>query len=695
MIVPEHYRYKLPVYNNVLALCSPSKLFMKYDAVYFNFLIINEEEFDKFRNYKIIKMTVTDSELDSLECEYNIIKKRFTEYYAESLKSGLNIKYTSEVSLQTDLCAKDIDDTKCAKDIDDTPFVNLDDDPYVNIDKSYHNWSDNESDNKWSEKTDQNMSDNESDNNSSDNESDSESSVDDNYHKDLMADPLIDYDKGQHCEADSLSHDIKPSVPDNIDIVLNDNVTMPDNNNDGFDKNHGMTISSAFSGINKEERQRKLEEIMKRNHASMKQRCIENKWAAIYEETYEERIAEHIRKYRYDSYIRESMYSFPVKFEYQKISQPKNWEFDIPKRKEDAPSTCEYSSDMCCDSDSSDTIFSDKEENSEPIVYNNLADFRSKARVPRWHMSKIDAFDNMPPITSKDIEVFFDNLDNKRFILYDINEVDFYKVNFSKRDDFGKIRNCCLHGYNSDASDASGASDVENTEEGSEEYSDEYSNEYSDGSNSCNTKKYYKYYEYNKLSTYAMEEIEFFIERNAIEFVMPMDIYKDDPLIHKYLFYIYNLIHKFYDKTPTIDDNQKRQLKDYVSYKLGTDKFFNFNIEKSSDIYRKYRTFHIRPPTFRKYTFDPNNMIPWMIPRHKNIATLSENYYNILKKNKLFTMFALYYVLTVSDQPHYLQFLCMPMAVDLQVAVIKYTVETLKIWEKHKNVFTLKTSPID
>lgn len=227
MIVPEHYRYKLPVYNNVLAVCSPSKLFMKYDAVYFNFLILNGDKFDKFRNYKIIKMTVTDSELDSLEREYNIIKKRFTEYYAESLKSGLNIKYTSEISLQTDLCAKDIDDTSCA---------NLNDDPYVNIDKSYHNWSENESDNNWSEKTDQNISDDESYNNSS---------VDENYHKDLMADPLIDYDKADV----STSRDIKPTTSDNNDIMPNDNVTMPDNNNDGFDKNHGMTISSAFSRI--------------------------------------------------------------------------------------------------------------------------------------------------------------------------------------------------------------------------------------------------------------------------------------------------------------------------------------------------------------------------------------------------------------------------------------------------------------
>lgn len=185
------------------------------------------------------------------------------------------------------------------------------------------------------------------------------------------------------------------------------------------------------------------------------------------------------------------------------------------------------------------------------------------------------------------------------------------------------------------------------------------------------------------------------VSMNFLNFIVAMDVYANDELINKYKCYITGFYKDYFSNNEGIFNdkfNYVEGIKNYISYKLGTDKFFNFHITKDSPIYKKYRRMGLKINRKVSFSFDPNNMPSFKVmrpsrvyPNEKSFSLLSENillsYFAFLRSAQQVTG-SLIFDLTKADAP-----------IVLPYSAYKNALDTLKTWKKANTHFTLSLTP--
>jgi len=486
---------------------------------------------------------------------------------------------------------------------------------------------------------------------------------------------------------------------------------------------HGMKISSAFNGIDKEAQRKKVEAIRQRNHNNIDRRCIDNivndgykieDWRSeeyFSESTSLDRLLDpdYEVDYCYYDSIKEIEMNDNVIFEliradgYDIMDVKKEVKDDIEDlfasfhsnaSESDSENTADSNNEAILDKDPmkyyiSDSTYCNMIVHNEHYLYD----------LPRWNPRNTNYIRNKGSrIELSFLDPFFERLRSNNFILYSWTEDSIYNYDFSTSETLvaftKKIldkQKCYLHSaeelikmrtlYKSNILCLTGKVEEFNEEE-------EEDLELSPKSFVLDEKPYKNHI----LDSYVTESRDYsrikeFAKYDLLEFLIPIDIFSNDPLIERYASYILNLYKFLFDTKVMLDIKRRiKVIKDYVSYKLGTDKFFNFEITKDSPIYMKYRRMCFRVPLKRSYTYDPNNKADFSVRRIKRESSPTEKELALLEENKIFSICAFIYAYSAinsKDSLDGLRINSINVNIYMHLTIFKYALETLKIWRKY------------
>ena len=499
---------------------------------------------------------------------------------------------------------------------------------------------------------------------------------------------------------------------------------------------HGMKISSAFNGIDKEAQKKKAEEIMARSAATMQSRFIQNRKndgyglpeGYFYEDDEEESVDRLLDPdyeviYQFDSPIKEmkdrnNHYIF-------ELIEADGYSLDNHKNDNQYYNTIE---DQCYNTneDSENTINSDDTplvQNPELYVGDEIPNCNlSRQQIfqydrPRWNIKRTNYIYNRNfGLILNYCEGFIEWLHSKNCILYEMINANIYEYDFSTSrtlESYNEIPSFADDNSNDNSDDSSNNdSNNDNTshildnlpKNLTDSISKETLNELiSNIAKQMNRKEELSETSFERkpsqtsfeseisdYDNYAkdFEGVELFARYDLIELLIPIELYSDDPNIMKYTKMVINLYKLLFDYSAVENMSHKlKVIKDYISYKLGTDKFFNFEITKDSSIYIKYRKMGFRVPLKRSYTFNSNDMAKWNLIKYNRLEGPTKKELTLLEENPLFSIYAFLYAL--SREKQYISIIhgyisCSPsQKAYLNIINYKYAIETLKIWKKY------------
>jgi len=495
---------------------------------------------------------------------------------------------------------------------------------------------------------------------------------------------------------------------------------------------HGMKISSAFNGIDKEAQRKKAEEIMKKSAATMKTRHVQQRRDDGFEQS---SVTSYIDDPERESVDRlldpdyEVIYHFnePIE-EIDKLYPVALKLVDFNGHRIDTLDN-EYHQYSVEDSEStinSDPEYTPMDQNPQSYIGDTNITHEVervqffKNTFPRWNNRRVNYIkDQEFAIKPEHIDIFSKWIHSDNMILYERINVSIYTLDFySSRDREYDLYdpNVALELKNDDLYDPSTPLELKNDDEKTDKISSLINNlpkNVTDGiskellntlvnsitnqmkknenssSDTCSSNPRSFVSEISDYEAYAKDPdgIEIFDNYDLIEFLMAIDIYHDNPNIEKYTRMVINLVtFLFHPRTVTNIGHRVKVIKDYISFKLSTDVFFNFEITKDSPIYIKYRRMGLRPPLKRSYTYDPNNKAEFNILRFKRASAPTEKELALLEENKVFSIYAFFYTKRYAEYLHSAnQFTNFTRNAKIYIDIMhfKYIIETLKLWKKH------------
>lgn len=447
---------------------------------------------------------------------------------------------------------------------------------------------------------------------------------------------------------------------------------------------HGMTISSAFNDIDKEAQQRKAEEIRQRNHSQQLSIPTDEVSRCMYEmakdmDAYVQDFLEDAQGF-VDRLLEpdyEVTYHFADTIEELHDHYSKDLELVYPHK----PINVNYEeeSDISTSCDDDDIAYMDQD--AVTFVGNVYATKVLTRDIPRWRVNKVNSIEHKNfRLPLRNVEKFSNFLGSDKLILYDLEYVSLHKY------DLANTRQAdAIDYFDLDCNSLQTSDNEDSSENGT----------------SCGTSYVEEMLNQDPFTDFRWGDL--------IEFAIVVDIHRDDELIEQYCKIMCNLVRVLF---PMINNVRRmedvgikaRVMKDYVSNRLGTDKFFNFSISKKSAIYKKYRKMGIRPPLSRSYTFNADKMADWMVVRPRR-RSMSDRELALLQENPVFTVYAFLYATTRmyytresplcelpinDDFQSMLTRGCGPLGfhkLRLNISYLKCAVETLNIWKKHNISF--------
>lgn len=561
-----------------------------------------------------------------------------------------------------------------------------------------------------------------------------------------LSDEEVNSLRDEFDKVNQLYHKNDVPIIDNKEDITHD-VPIIDNKEEIF---HGMKISSVFNNIDKEAQRRKVEEIIRKNHASIKSKIFEMEEMNEKEEisfadtSNEESLPQ----------LDDPSYEFSYHFDSSEPSEIENADYYKWRMKqvEDYKEPLDLLIEL--KPNKAEEYFKSREPESENTINSDSSSINedlTNFKQMRWNI-KENNYIYRNEIDNGEIRIFRHNIKHKRLVLYkmtlqSVYDLDLYldanstrlssKPTLYDKEEFASS-NFQIKVY--DEGDNiprlntpnevisfepfSSVSDIEDStiREMFREFFNKQNNINADDKQNNNDEcitpqvlapqesapqesNHYEsaFYEAAPQEpTFDFLNLENLpssiyksVSMNFLNFIVAMDVYANDELINKYKCYITGFYKDYFSNNEGIFNdkfNYVEGIKNYISYKLGTDKFFNFHITKDSPIYKKYRRMGLKINRKVSFSFDPNNMPSFKVmrpsrvyPNEKSFSLLSENillsYFAFLRSAQQVTG-SLIFDLTKADAP-----------IVLPYSAYKNALDTLKTWKKANTHFTLSLTP--
>jgi len=566
-----------------------------------------------------------------------------------------------------------------------------------------------------------------------------------------LSDEEVNFLRDEFDKVNLLYHKNDIPIIDNKEDITHD-VPIIDNKEETF---HGMKISSVFNNIDKEAQRKKVEEIIRKNHSSIKSKIFEmeemnEKEEISFADTSNEESLPHLD---------DPSYEFSYHFDSSEPSEIENIDYYKLKMKQveyykeplDLPNDLTF--------DKAEEYFKSREPESENTINSDSSSINedlTNFKQMRWNI-KENNYIYRNEIYNGDIRIFRHNIKHKRLVLYkmtlqSVYDLDLYlDANFTRlsskptlydKEEFASsnfqikiydegdniprlntpnevisfgpfssvsdiedstiremFREIFNKQNNNDADDKQNNNDECVTpqvlapqesvpQEPDFHVSNHYESAFYESAPQCPT---FYFIDFERSATLIYEAVNM----NFLNFIVAMDVYANDELINEYKCYITGFREDYYDHDEGIFKdkfNYVEGIKNYVSYKLGTDKFFNFHITKDSPIYKKYRRMGLKINRNVSFSFDPNNMPSFKVMRPSRVYP-NEKSFSLLSENILLSYFAflrsaqrvnynLTFDLVKADAP-----------IVLPYSVYKNALDTIKTWKKANTHFTFSLIP--